>query len=344
MISVIVPMYNSADFLERCVDSIINNTFEDFELFLIDDGSSDDTLAVADNLAKKDNRIKVIKQEHKGVSYTRNNGLKLASGKYIAFIDSDDYVDENYFEDLYRKIEEDDLDWVHCGYCVHFPDGKTWIRLFKEKKNYYNDDIKKIIENFVFNSNDQVQLFSPCMSLYRKKIIDDNNLIFVESIYYGEDVIFNYNYVKKINSFGIVNKILYHVVRRKGSIINTWANNINVEDVSKFIDVFVEQIRGYKDQIDKDKQLYFVIYLFSLFSKTIYRLPYSERTNLIKKLVKSLNENENCRWLLNQMKPLSKEFDLRTKVMFFIVKYNLYNIGYIIWRIIHIFVPYDESD
>lgn len=114
-ISVIVPVYNAEKYLEKCVESIINQTYKNLEIILIDDGSTDNSLAVCKKMEKKDTRIRVVVQENSGVAVTRNRGIQEATGEYIGFVDSDDYIDEDMYESLYRTIEETKTEYAICG-------------------------------------------------------------------------------------------------------------------------------------------------------------------------------------------------------------------------------------
>ena len=115
-ISVIVPFYNIEQYVSYCLDSILAQTFRDFELICINDGSKDGTRELLDAYAEKDSRVKVIHQENQGVSAARNNGLQLAAGKYIAFIDGDDAVTPEYLEILYSEAEKSGADFAFCDY------------------------------------------------------------------------------------------------------------------------------------------------------------------------------------------------------------------------------------
>lgn len=116
LISIIVPVYNAKNFLHMCVDSIIKQTYENLEILLVDDGSTDGSAAICDDLAEKDSRIKVFHQENVGISGARNVGISMAKGEYIAFVDSDDYVDSNMYEKMSTKMKEENCDLVICGY------------------------------------------------------------------------------------------------------------------------------------------------------------------------------------------------------------------------------------
>nr|MCR4662874.1 glycosyltransferase [Endomicrobiaceae bacterium] len=105
-VSVIVPVYNVEQYLRQCLDSIINQTFKDFECICVNDGSTDNSLTILQEYSKKDNRIKIINQKNSGSSVSRNNGIKQALGQYVSFVDADDWITDNYLEILYNKIIE----------------------------------------------------------------------------------------------------------------------------------------------------------------------------------------------------------------------------------------------
>ena len=124
MISAIVPAYNVEKYLERCVNSILIQTYENFEIILVDDGSKDQSVEICDKFAQEDNRIKVIHKENGGLSSARNAGMKIAEGKYIVFIDSDDDIEPNMFELMLQAAEENKADFVMTDY----------IRILKNNK------------------------------------------------------------------------------------------------------------------------------------------------------------------------------------------------------------------
>ena len=137
LISVIVPIYNVEDYLDRCVDSIINQTYKNLEIILVDDGSPDNCPKMCDDYAKIDNRIKVVHKENGGLSDARNAGMKVATGEYVSFIDSDDYVSLDFYETLLQTMIDNDSDIVECGVVKFYENGK-----FDE----YSDD--QMIKNF----------------------------------------------------------------------------------------------------------------------------------------------------------------------------------------------------
>lgn len=137
LISVIVPIYNVEKYLDRCVDSIINQTYKNLEIILVDDGSPDNCPQMCDDYAKKDSRIKVVHKENGGLSDARNAGMKVATGEYVSFIDSDDYISLDFYEILLQTMIDNDSDIVECGVVKFYENGK-----FDE----YSDD--QMIKNF----------------------------------------------------------------------------------------------------------------------------------------------------------------------------------------------------
>lgn len=193
-ITIILPVYNVEKYLRQCLDSIVNQTFKDFECLCINDGSTDNSLSILREYAQKDERFKIVTQENKGLSVTRNVGIKNTNTKYLTFIDSDDWITENYLEVLYNKIEETNADIVRASYKFYF-----------EKDNSYKS--AKIREIHKINTNSNIEKLYKGYAgafvwakLYKTSLIKDNNIRFYEGKI-SEDCPFSslvYLYSKKI--------------------------------------------------------------------------------------------------------------------------------------------------
>ncbi|MCQ2514710.1 MAG: glycosyltransferase [Ruminococcus sp.] len=200
MFSIIVPVYNCEGVIERCINSVINQTFSDFELILIDDGSPDNSGRICDKYAENYDNIIVNHQKNAGVSAARNAGLKIANGKYIVFIDSDDYIDDNYLECF---SIDNTVDLMVAGLSIFSPDGA-----FKEK---LSSEYKRIVEA----ESDMVDFLKEGYAIqvwgkrFSRKIIEDNNIIFNEDFQYGEDSIFVAEYLMNIKSYRTTSKTNY---------------------------------------------------------------------------------------------------------------------------------------
>jgi glycosyltransferase involved in cell wall biosynthesis len=222
VISVIVPVYNAEEVLHYCIDSIINQTYKEFELILVDDGSKDNSGKICDEYAEKDSRIKVVHKQNEGVSVARNTGITRATGKYICFVDSDDYLDEDYLEELIIAEEKyPDCDNIWCG--------------FKTVQDYNGSVTQKVVSGedgdiSFYTVKDIMTLHAqwldamPWNKLFIRDIIIKNNIEFPKDLSLGEDLIFNLKYLnysdKKIV---IVNKMLYNYIRtEKESLDNKY--------------------------------------------------------------------------------------------------------------------------
>lgn len=203
-ISVIVPVYNGEKYIRECLDSIFSQTFTDFEIIIVDDGSTDNTFDILTELSVKCNNLSIIRQENKGVSCARNIGIKHAKGKYLCFIDSDDYIKNNFLEKLTEVVREENVDWVLSGN-IEFDDKKVSKKLILPEKEYV---LSKEIDCLQFFNLSL--LTAPFAKLYRRDIIINNNLLFNEKISYAEDREFNIYYAQNIQNVKSISYIGYY--------------------------------------------------------------------------------------------------------------------------------------
>lgn len=198
--TVIVPVYNTEEYLDRCIESILNQTFTNYELLLVNDGSKDNSLQILRKFEKIDKRITVFTQENQGVSVARNLGIENAKGEYICFIDSDDWVENDYLENLYKNKTSDDtlviLDFIRWG----------------KRKNPTAEvvlDIKEDIDQLILNHK-ILENGGPCCKLYSADIIKKNDLKFTPKVTRGQDLIFYLSYLKHIKRIKFVDSAGYH--------------------------------------------------------------------------------------------------------------------------------------
>lgn len=188
LVSVIIPAYNIGDYVGRCLDSIISQTYKNLEIIVVDDGSRDHTGEILDNYAKKDRRIKVIHKENGGVSSARNKGIEVAEGDYIGFIDGDDLIEPEMYKILVDLLEEENADIAHCGYQMVFPD----------RVDYYHNTGKKKIQTTEEGLKDLLsgEIIEPGLvnKLYKKELIKNCRLD--ETVKINEDLLMNYQLFK----------------------------------------------------------------------------------------------------------------------------------------------------
>lgn len=199
-ISVIVPVYNVEKYLSRCIDSILAQTFTDFELLLIDDGSTDNSGRICDGYAGKDNRIRVFHKENGGVSSARNLGLDNAKGEYIAFIDADDWIEIEYLNLLYSTLREQNADIVACDYIIERKHSSLYIN------QDYRCDIVCIIKKLL-NNDLKGYLWN---RLFTKKLFINNNIHFPEGIGMWEDLLIIVDLYIKAKHICYLPNALYH--------------------------------------------------------------------------------------------------------------------------------------
>lgn len=205
MISVIVPVYNLASVLSRCVDSILEQTFPDFELLLIDDGSTDGSAELCDQFQQRDVRIRAIHKRNGGVSSARNEGINAATGDCIAFIDGDDYVSPDYLEKL-MLYDDEDLSIGSVSY--FYPDDKQVVVARQETSRIEDVNAQNMLRWYENGS-----LYSIWTSMFRKSIIDLNGIRFDMNTTRGEDTIFMIEYVEKCRTVRFTKAFVYYYVQ-----------------------------------------------------------------------------------------------------------------------------------
>ena len=227
-ISVVVPIYNVAPFLRECVDSILNQEYENIEIILVDDGSTDESPIICDEYANMDKRIKVFHKENGGLSDARNFGIKKASGKYIAFIDSDDYIATDFISILYRKMKDHNVKISAVGYCHLFPNGEIEYNNFRDINRLYNEEEAQIYLNSVGYFN--VAVWN---KLYAKELFGDIEFPIGKK---SEDWFIMYKLIEKAQGIYYCSDEKYFYRQRSGSI--TKSSNINIDAINAAEEVY----------------------------------------------------------------------------------------------------------
>jgi len=210
-ISVIVPVYNSEKYLEEMIGSILRQSYTDYELILIDDGSTDKSSDICDKYALKYNKVKTIHKINSGAGAARNTGIEIASGEYIMFVDSDDFIEDDMLETMLENILDNDM--LISGAIVESYIGETLNskKVFAMPQKKYN--IAGLIEDFECTYS-QICLFPPWAKLYRRDIIDRYNIRFPTNMRTGEDGFFNVDYLACCKTVVAIDRELYHHRRR----------------------------------------------------------------------------------------------------------------------------------
>lgn len=223
MISIIVPVYNAESFLDECIDSIVQQCYTEFECILVDDGSIDRSGAICDQWAERDSRIQVLHKQNGGVSNARNVGIERATGDYLTFIDSDDLVAPTYLSDMVSVINENSELFV-SGFILYPIKPGYRPSIPAEQCTFVVDNVH--IQQFI-QLNEQSLLYGPIAKLYRTSIVRENGLKFNPQLSLGEDLHFNYDYLKYVNQITTVPKANYFY-REVGdaSLSNKYRDNL----------------------------------------------------------------------------------------------------------------------
>ena len=242
-ISVIIPVYNVEKYLKQCLESILEQTYKNLEIILIDDGTKDSSGVICDDYAKKDNRIKVIHQKNMGLSGARNTGLKNSTGNLITFVDSDDFIDNKMFETMLLSIKENDADIVECG-TIFCDENGNYIKdnTLNEVKIYKNEyQIKELLMNKDITTTSWGKL-------YKKKLFI--NFEFPMGKYH-EDAFTTYKLLHLSKKTIILNRGFYHYRQVNGSIMNSNFSLKHLDAIeaaierSKFIEKYYPKYKRY---------------------------------------------------------------------------------------------------
>lgn len=287
MISIIIPVYNAEAYLPQCLDSILIQTYQDFEIILINDGSSDNSETICNEYALKDSRIHVIHQKNAGVSTARNNGIEHAQGKWITFIDSDDWIEPSYLAN-FKLDESTNIDLIIQGLEYYDHRKKCFFNpwSFKEcilhKKDYLAG----------FTENRLMEVGFPIGKAYQKKILNLNNLRFDSRISFHEDHIFVLDYYRFCNTVRLVNATdykyrCYHTTATLSSKRHPW-NEMNLagdEMLARF-----EVMKGifFPKHSDTERSLYTFAYdckITAAESIILGEMPYKEKQKFFKQVI-----------------------------------------------------------
>ena len=208
-VSIIVPLFNAEKFAKRCIESVLMQTFKNYELILIDDGSKDKTGEICEKYAEKDTRIKVIHKNNGGVSSARNTGLDMAKGEWITFLDADDWIEPNFLL-IVDNNSNDSIDWIFAQWRTIWDNGlPNEINNYEQEILFNNwEEIKKIWDKM---ANMDI-CRCPWGKFFRRSVIESYKLRFDNSLKYGEDTVFNYEYLINIKGLSLCKKDYSHYI------------------------------------------------------------------------------------------------------------------------------------
>ena len=218
-ISVVLPVYNVENYLEQCLNSLVNQTYKNIEIICVNDGSTDNSAAILEKFAQEDNRIKIINIPNSGISIARNKGIEASTGDYILFVDSDDWCESNYIEQMYKNIFAYNTDFHTCA--ISLFDNSTGI--YSEEVYYSLQDLKKLANTpLTFDDTKKILFRFPVMAwgkIIRTQLLKENRILFQEKMFF-EDNAFFFDLVLNCRNFSLsLDQLYIYRVNRKGSCI-----------------------------------------------------------------------------------------------------------------------------
>lgn len=251
LVSIVVPVYNVEKYFKRCVDSLVNQTLQNIEIILVDDGSLDNSGMLCDEFARNDSRIIVIHKKNGGLSSARNVGLKIAKGKYIGFVDSDDDVELDMYERMSEKLESTNADFVMADYIRVLNNGSSYLKTTNIEGGLYNsEDIRRVIfPQLIMN---EALCYGPLLSvwhcLYSTSFLRENQIWFDEEVRWSEDNIFSAFVGYRANRFFYMKNVgLYHYYENLGTITTGYRKgawqvysimNAHLQDFFEKVDIY----------------------------------------------------------------------------------------------------------
>lgn len=322
-VSIIIPVYKVPEnYLRKCIESCINQSLKDIEIILVDDGSPDNCGRICDKYALKDNRIRVIHKENEGLSAARNTGFLASLGKWIMFVDGDDWIENNMCELMYNKGICKNVELVVCNYLRDYGNRKEFYNSFLENNKVYKNEECKYLQEQVLNFN--AYLSSAVAKLYRRDMLAINNILHNEELRQGiEGIEFNIRLFEVLKSVVYIDKAFYHYVYNDRSISSMYS-----EENCLYIIKGFKEIKKVIDKSDNKKNLMYWLYnrlqyviITSAISSYFHPLNKESYTVKKKKYKEFLNDDLIDEvFNLKEIENLSKQ----RKLILWMIKHNIF--------------------
>ena len=292
LISIIIPLYNTSNYIRRCLESIIEQTYKAIEIIVIDDGSTDNSVHIIKEFFSFDERIRIIQKKNSGVSDSRNLGIENAQGKWICFVDSDDYIEKDYIEILYNYSIKNDVDIVYSGIKVINGDNIILKTNNCEAKILRDAGIKDVMRSLIDNcaledNNINLQVLGyPVAKLFKKSIVED--IKFEREISIREDALFNMDVLNNANRILMVGYFGYNYIIRPNSTMEKFHDNYDKE-----VFVYLKKCKERCERYNLGNQSYniSVLYTYMMWIKLflMHEKSYIKKIEKFKLLRKSFN-------------------------------------------------------
>lgn len=312
IVSVIVPVYNSEKYISKCIESIINQTYQNIEIILINDGSKDNSQKIINEYKQRfPDKINAIEQKNKGVATTRNESIKIANGDYIMFVDNDDFLDNNYIETFVNEIQKSDYDAVFGGY-------------------RRPDENGKIIKEMCLKNQEwsKFMIMAPWAKIFKKSYLIDNNIQFL-NVNLGEDIYFSLKVILLSKKIKIIPYIGYNWFFNTSSISNTVQKNITQLQVYDLLNSCYNMIKE-QNLLENNYEIietHFTRYIIWLLSFSTKKLSYRQIKEEYNKIFKWLEErfpNYKKNKNISFSKPKGELFSVRFLMKSFMIFHKMH--------------------
>lgn len=335
LITIIVPIYNVEQYLKQCIESLLQQSYKNIEIILVNDGSTDRSADICEIFRKKDNRIKVVNKSNEGLGYARNSGLKIANGKYVTFVDSDDYVDEDLIKELYSSIKENNVDTCIGGF-KRVDDNGNILSISKYSNNIYREN--NVFDNLLprmlgsyGKKSDSIRM-SVWNSMYSMEIIKENKIEFPsEREYISEDIIFDIEYYKFSKGVSIIDSCKYNYRLNINSLTMKYKEN-KFNMIKKLYLAIEENIikNDIKSQAISRNQKQFFINIRSCIRQENVKISNNSFKNALKNIRVICNDD----LVQNVIKQYPIELlNIKQKVFIYLLKYKMSLILYFLVNI-----------
>jgi len=321
-ISIIVPVYNVEKYIQKCLESLINQTLKDIEIILVNDGSTDNSVEIINLYQKKDNRIILINQKNNGQGSARNKGLEIAQGTYISFVDSDDYIEINMLEKMYKLATKEKADICFCN--------QKRVNEKYQITGYDTLNINGKFGNISTNSNLLLLNMGPCNKIYKNTFLKKNNLKFpITKLLWYEDLPFVAETILNAKKICWTDDYLYNYLQRDNSTMNNTNIKKNLDIISSF-DILNQNPninRKFKNELE-------LLCLLHVYVYTIVRvIKIKSKNKEVKKIIKNIKLYLTTYYLNHKKNKYLKILPRNTKIIYYLLNSRLYFIIKLIFNI-----------
>lgn len=320
-VSVIVPVYNAEKTVERCINSILGQTYKNIELIIVNDGSTDSSAEIVNQYCQIDKRIVLIEQENEGVSSARNQGLNRATGEWIAFVDADDYLDEHCFASVLPQAIITDTELVLWNRIDVYQNRMEEKRVFYSRENC-KISCKELIEKVFYNIEGNIEVCSACCRLFYRQIILEKRLSFDKELSQGEDLIFMLDYLMNTDKATWCNVATYFRTMRNDSALHQYSPNIQEKIYSLLIKI-VERLNSMTEE--RIKKFYNIFVLRGPITTCMECFICNDENRRSRReraiQLNSVLENEKVKTALKEID--YRDLPMRLKVKLFCVRHKI---------------------